>query len=56
MNNLPNHHGAGPPEARGPMQLDRLHWLKAGPDYHHCKLNVTNMRILCTSLMSAILL
>jgi len=24
MNNLPKHHGAGPPEARGPMQLHRL--------------------------------
>jgi len=23
--------GAGPPEARGPMQPHRLHWLKAGP-------------------------
>jgi len=36
MNNLPKHHGAGPQrrgasEARGPMQLHRLHWLKAGP-------------------------
>jgi len=31
MNNLPKHHGAGPPEARGPMQLHRLHRLKAGP-------------------------
>jgi len=29
MNNLPKHHGAGPPEARSPMQLHRL---KAGPD------------------------
>jgi len=28
MNNMPNHHGAGPPEVRGPMQLHRL---KAGP-------------------------
>jgi len=27
MNNLPKHHGAGTPEARGPMQLHRL---KAG--------------------------
>jgi len=32
MNNLPKHHGAGPPEARGPMQLHRLHRLMAGPD------------------------
>ena len=32
MDNLPKHHGAGPPEARGPMQLHRLHRLKAGPD------------------------
>jgi len=31
MNNLPKHHGAGPPEARRPMQLHRLHRLKAGP-------------------------
>ena len=31
MNILPKHHGAGPPEARGPMQLHRLHRLKAGP-------------------------
>jgi len=29
----PNHHCAGPPEARGPMQLHRLHRLKAGPAY-----------------------
>jgi len=28
MNNLPKHHGAGLPEALGPMQLHRL---KAGP-------------------------
>jgi len=32
LNNLPNHHGAGPPEARGPMQPHRLHRLKAGPE------------------------
>jgi len=38
INNLPDHNwsgaprGAGPPEARGRMQLHRLHWLKAGPD------------------------
>ena len=31
MNNLPKHYGAGPPEARGPMQLHRLYWLKADP-------------------------
>jgi len=31
INNLSNHHGAGPPEARGPMQPHRLHRLKAGP-------------------------
>jgi len=31
MNNLPNDHGAGPwSEVRGPMQLHRLHRLKAG--------------------------
>jgi len=29
MDNLTKHHGAGLPEARGPM---RLHRLKAGPD------------------------
>jgi len=33
INNLPNHHGAGLPEARGPMQSQRLHRLKASPDY-----------------------
>jgi len=32
MNNLPKHHGAGSPEARGPMQLHRSHRLKAGPE------------------------
>ena len=31
MNNLPEHHSPGPPEARGTMQLHRLHRLKAGP-------------------------
>jgi len=31
MNNLPKHHGAGPPEAPGPIQLHRLHRLKASP-------------------------
>ena len=31
MNNLSNHHGPGPPEARGPMYLHRLHWLQDGP-------------------------
>jgi len=30
MNNLPKHHGTGPPKARGPMQL---HPLKAGPEW-----------------------
>jgi len=38
INNLPNHHGAGSPEAWGPMQSHRLHWLKAGPGHeamHH---------------------
>jgi len=33
MNNLPKHHSAGAPEAWGPMQLHRLHRLKAGPEY-----------------------
>jgi len=37
MNNLLEHHGAGPPEARGPLQLHRLHWLKAGPAQTHPK-------------------
>ena len=32
MNNLPKHHGVGLPDARGLMQLHRLHRLKAGPD------------------------
>jgi len=27
MHSLPNHHGAGSPEARGSMQLYRLHRL-----------------------------
>jgi len=27
--------GAVPPEARRPMQLHRLHWLKAGPGQCH---------------------
>ena len=31
INNLFNHHGAGLPEARGPMQPHRLHRLEAGP-------------------------
>jgi len=31
MNNLPKHHGAEPLEARGSMQLHRLHRLKADP-------------------------
>jgi len=30
MNNLPKHHGVGPPEVRGSMQLHRL---KAGPGF-----------------------
>ena len=34
MNNLFNHHGAGPPEAWGPMQPHRLHRLKPGPVKH----------------------
>ena len=33
INNLPSHHGAGPLEARDPMQPHRLHRLKAGPAY-----------------------
>ena len=31
MNNLSKHHCVGLPEARVPMQLHRLHRLKAGP-------------------------
>jgi len=31
MNNLPKHHGAVPPEVRGPMQPHRLNRFKAGP-------------------------
>jgi len=31
MNNLPNHHRAGLPAVRGPMERRRLHRLKAGP-------------------------
>ena len=38
MNNLPKHHGAGPPEARDPMQLHRLRWLKAGPGWSKYKI------------------
>jgi len=30
INNSLNRHGAGPPEARGPMHPHRLHRLKAG--------------------------
>jgi len=45
MKNLPKHHGAGlpdpeargPPEGREPIQLHRLHWLKAGPVCHTTK-------------------
>jgi len=43
MNNLPKHHDAGPLEARGLIQLHRLHRLKAGPacvvDCNFLKLN-----------------
>jgi len=35
MSNLPKHHGAGPTEARSPMQMHWLHRLKAGPGGHH---------------------
>jgi len=34
INNLPNHHGARSPEARGPMQPHRL---KAGPVHSSCE-------------------
>ena len=30
---MSDHHGAGPPEARGPMQLHWMHRLKAGPGF-----------------------
>jgi len=33
MNNFHKHNGAEPPEAQDPMQLHRLHWLKAGPGH-----------------------
>jgi len=33
INNLAKRHGAGPPEARGPMQSHRLHRLRADLDY-----------------------
>jgi len=31
--NLLNQHRAGAPEAQGPIQPHRLHWLEAGPAY-----------------------
>ena len=36
INNLPKNHDTGAPEARCPMQLHLLHWLKVGPrsKYH----------------------
>jgi len=34
MNNLPKHRGMGPQEARDPMQLHRVHRLKADPDHN----------------------
>jgi len=37
MNNLPKHHGARPPEARGPMQLHRL---KAGTEWKDTSLEI----------------
>jgi len=33
INKLTKHHGAGPPDTRGPMQLHRLHRLEAGPEW-----------------------
>jgi len=42
MNNLFNHHGAGPPEAWGPMQPHRLHRLKPGP-VKHCRNDETGL-------------
>jgi len=44
INNLPKHHGAGPTEARGPMQPHRLHRLKAGPDYCNSSYTTANIR------------
>jgi len=40
MNNLPKLHGAGPPEARGPMQLHWLHRLKASPECGYVKVRI----------------
>jgi len=39
MNNMPKHHGRGPPEARGPMQLHRP---KAGPAHFDAKCHTVN--------------
>jgi len=44
MTNLPKHHGAGSPEARGPMEQHRLHWLKAGPGSYYTTRNKTSFR------------
>jgi len=33
MHNLPKNHSADIPNARDPMQLQRLHRLQAGPEY-----------------------
>jgi len=38
MNSLQKHDGAGPLEARGPMQLHPLHRLKAGPGLRLCNI------------------
>ena len=46
MNNLPKHHGAGPSEVRGPMQLHRLHRLNAGPDAGKCIVKLKNWFLL----------
>jgi len=45
MNNLSKHHGARPPEARGPMQPHRLHRLKASPAAHIIMMTNTSLQI-----------
>jgi len=45
MNNLPKDHGVGPPGARGPMQLHRLHRLKAGSADNYLKLGFTSTEV-----------
>jgi len=49
MNNLPKHRGMGPQEARDPMQLHRVHRLKADPDHNSPECQAT-MKILMKRL------